>query len=82
MTIELTPQQERILRDSIQQGRFRSMDEALDEALRSLSTFTDASAAAECLSRSAAAERIRELRKGNILPEGMTIRAMIDEGRA
>ena len=29
-----------------------------------------------------AAARIRELRRGNILPQGMTIRAMIDEGRA
>jgi plasmid stability protein len=29
-----------------------------------------------------AAERIRELRKGNILPEGVTIRDLIDEGRA
>jgi hypothetical protein len=28
-----------------------------------------------------AAARIRELRKGHHLPEGMTIRAMIDEGR-
>jgi Arc/MetJ-type ribon-helix-helix transcriptional regulator len=81
MTVELTPQQERILRDAIEQGRFRSVDEALDEALRSLSTSVDASVAERCLSRSAAAERIRELRKGNILPDGMTIRAMIDVGR-
>ncbi len=29
-----------------------------------------------------AAERIRELRKGNFLPEGVTIRDLIDEGRA
>jgi hypothetical protein len=30
----------------------------------------------------AAAARIRELRRGNILPEGVTIRNLIDEGRA
>jgi hypothetical protein len=29
-----------------------------------------------------AADRIRELRKGNVLPEGVTIRNLIDEGRA
>jgi hypothetical protein len=29
-----------------------------------------------------AADRIRELRKGNVLPEGITIRDLIDEGRA
>jgi hypothetical protein len=38
---------------------------------------------AEILHRSQrAAERIRELRKGNILPEGVTIRDLIDQGRA
>jgi Arc/MetJ-type ribon-helix-helix transcriptional regulator len=36
MTIELTPLQERLLRDVLRQGRFGSVDEALDEALRSL----------------------------------------------
>ena len=29
-----------------------------------------------------AAERIRELRRGNFLPEGVTIRDLIHEGRA
>jgi len=29
-----------------------------------------------------AAARIRELRKGNTLPDGVTIRNLIDEGRA
>jgi Arc/MetJ-type ribon-helix-helix transcriptional regulator len=82
MTIELTPWQERILRDAIRHGRFRSMNEALDEALRSLSTFAEAGVTERCLSPSEAAERIRELRRGNIVPEGMTIRAMIDAGRA
>jgi len=38
MTIELTPKQERILHDALQQGRFHSVNEALDEALRSLSS--------------------------------------------
>jgi Arc/MetJ-type ribon-helix-helix transcriptional regulator len=82
MTIGLTPWQERILRDALEQGRFRSIDEALDEALRSLSTPTAAGAASARLTPTQAAERIRELRKGNILPDGMSIRAMIDEGRA
>jgi Arc/MetJ-type ribon-helix-helix transcriptional regulator len=82
MTIELTPKQERILHDALQQGRFRSMDEALDVALRSLATSTDAGATSPRLTPAEAAARIRELRRGNILPEGMTIRGMIDEGRA
>ncbi len=82
MTIEMTPKQERILRDAIQQGRFRSMDEALDVALRSLASSTDATATSPRLTPTEAAARIRELRKGNVLAEGMTVRGMIDEGRA
>ena len=82
MTISLTPKQEGILRKALQQGRFQSVDEALDEALRSLSTPADATARSAPLTPAEAAARIRELRKGNTLPEGMTIRAMIDEGRA
>ncbi len=81
MTIELTPWQEGILRDALKKGRFRSIDEPLDEALRSLSKLAAAAPPAR-LTPSEAADRIRELRKGAILPEGMTIRAMIEEGRA
>jgi hypothetical protein len=82
MTIALTPKQEGILRDALQQGRFQSVDEALDEALHSLATPADTTARLAPLTPVEAAARIRELRKGNILPEGITIRAMIDEGRA
>jgi Arc/MetJ-type ribon-helix-helix transcriptional regulator len=82
MTIVLTPKQEGILYSALRQGRFQSVDEALDEAVRSLATPADATAAPARLTPAEAAARIRELRKGNILPEGMTIRAMIDEGRA
>jgi Arc/MetJ-type ribon-helix-helix transcriptional regulator len=82
MTIALTPKQEGILRDALRQGRFQSVDEALDEALRSLATPADTTTAPARLTPAEAAARIRELRKGNVLPEGMTIRAMIDEGRA
>ena len=82
MNIELTPKQERILHEALQQGRFQSVDEALDAALRSLSTPTDAAVTKPRLTPVEAAAHIRELRKGNILPEGTTIRAMIEEGRA
>jgi len=36
MTIELKPEQERILQDALRQGRFQSVERALDEALRSI----------------------------------------------
>ncbi len=36
MTIELKPEQERILQEALRQGRFHSMEEALDRAIRSI----------------------------------------------
>jgi hypothetical protein len=36
MTIELKPEQERILKEAVRQGRFQSLEQALDEALQSL----------------------------------------------
>ena len=78
MTIHLKPEQERILHDALSQGRFRSLEEALDQAIRSIADLQDS----RQLTPRAAAEHIRELRKGNVLPAGVTIRDLIDEGRA
>src|SRR5438874_12415782 len=36
MTIELKPEQERILQEALRQGRFHSVEEALDRALQSI----------------------------------------------
>ena len=36
MTIELKPEQERILQEALRQGRFQSVEQALDEALHSI----------------------------------------------
>lgn len=36
MTIELKPEQERILQGAVRQGRFHSVEEALDEAIQSI----------------------------------------------
>ena len=36
MKIELKPEQERILEEALRQGRFRSVEEALDRAIQSI----------------------------------------------
>jgi Arc/MetJ-type ribon-helix-helix transcriptional regulator len=78
MTIELKPEQERILREALREGRFGTVDEALDTALKSIASpirgdrWTPAEAAA----------RLRELRRGTILPPGATIRSLIEQGRS
>ncbi len=80
MKIRLSPDQEARLA-ALAAGAGRSPDEVVQEALalwqahqvqRQEGTHTPAEAAA----------RIRELRKGNLLPEGETIRDLIDHGRA
>jgi predicted transcriptional regulator len=80
MKIRLSPDQEAHLA-ALAAGAGRSPDEVVQEALalwqahqvrRQKRTHPPAEAAA----------RIRELRKGNLLPEGETIRNLIDHGRA
>ncbi len=78
MTIQLKPEQERILHDALRRGRFESLEEALDQAIRSIADFADSPPRTP----QEAATHIRELRKGNILPAELTIRDLIDEGRA
>ena len=41
MTIELKPEQELILREALRQGRFHSVEEALDQAIRSITPPTE-----------------------------------------
>lgn len=36
MTIELKPEQERILQEALREGRFHSMEEALERAIQSI----------------------------------------------
>jgi hypothetical protein len=43
MTIELKPEQERILQEALRQGRFHSVEEALDQAIQSIASQENAS---------------------------------------
>ena len=47
MTVELKPEQERILEEALRQGRYRTIEEALEDAI---STIADRSAAKRPLS--------------------------------
>jgi Arc/MetJ-type ribon-helix-helix transcriptional regulator len=75
MTITLTPEHERIIQAQLATGQFHSVEEVLDKALAPLKPqspgATDDTAKAQ-----AAAESIREIRKGVTLdrPEGMSLR--------
>lgn len=79
MTIELKPEQEQMIQEALRSGRYRSIDEFLDEAL---SAWKKETAHAFDRERAqAAAARIRELRKGVTLG-GLKLKDLISEGRA
>jgi hypothetical protein len=54
MTIELKPEQERILQEALRQGRFQSVEQALDEALHSIAVSSGGSPALSPSERAAA----------------------------
>lgn len=81
MTIELKPEHERILREALREGRFASVDEALDSALKSIAS-PIAATSRDRRTPAEAAARLRELRRGTVLPPGATIRGLIGRGCA
>jgi hypothetical protein len=82
MNVDFTPEQRPFVQQAIQSGRINRPEDAALEAFalwvereRTKAQNRDTTKA------QAAADRIRELRKGNKLPEGVTIRDMIEAGR-
>ena len=77
MTITLTPEHERIIQAQLASGQFRSVEEVLEKLLAALkSPASDEATISKEAKARAAAERIRELRKGVTLerPNGMSLR--------
>ncbi|MBV9039134.1 MAG: hypothetical protein JO182_31915 [Acidobacteriaceae bacterium] len=85
MNVDFTPEQQQVVQQAIQSGRIRRPEEAAREAF---SLWVQRERAKinrppfDQTKARAAVARIRELRKGNLLPEGVTIRDLINEGRA
>ena len=85
MTIELKPEQERIIQDQIQNGHFRTADEVLDHALAALrhkehKPHAETPRQEQVHRAQVAAARVRDLSKGLSL-EGLNIKDLIEEGR-
>jgi Arc/MetJ-type ribon-helix-helix transcriptional regulator len=84
MTIKIRrPELERMVREEIQTGHFRNAEDLLTEALHAWrEKHRQETPSSSTLERyRLAAEHIHELRKGNFLPDGVTIRDLINEGR-
>ena len=85
MNVDFTPEQQQVVQQAIQSGRIRRPEEATQEAFSLWVQREQAQINRPPFDQTkaqAAVAHIRELRKGNLLPEGVTIRDLINEGRA
>lgn len=82
MNVDFTPEQQRFVQQAIASGRIRHPEDAAQEAF---SLWVERERAKvwtrDTVTAQAAADRIRELRRGNHLAEGVTLRDMIEAGR-
>jgi hypothetical protein len=87
MTIILKPETERLVREELDSGHFHTVDEIIIEGIQArrekepLKETGPLAFGSGREIRAEAAEHIREARRGNRLPPGVTIRDLIDEGR-
>jgi Arc/MetJ-type ribon-helix-helix transcriptional regulator len=82
MTINLNPETERLVQEALQNGYFRSVDEIIVEGVQARREAKPLSREVKRKTRAEAVAHIRELRQGNRLPAGVTIKDLINEGRA
>jgi hypothetical protein len=81
MTINLKPETERLVEQELQNGHFGSVDEMIVEGVQARREGKPLSSAHRKTPAEAVAH-IRQLRRGNRLPAGVTIKDLINEGRA
>ena len=82
MTINLKPETERLVQEELQNGHFRSVDEMIVEGVQARREGKPLSPEANRKTPAEAVAYIRELRQGNRLPAGVSIKDLINEGRA
>jgi hypothetical protein len=76
MVVDLKPETERLVLEEIRNGHFSSLDEIIESGIRARRHPVPSGT-----SRVDAVAHIRAQRKGNRLPEGVSIRDLINEGR-
>jgi len=83
MKIDLTPEQEKLVREELESGRFRTVEELLGEALHALREKEQASSTST--SNGAQREAVREMlafiEKNHVRLEGLSVKELIHEGR-
>jgi len=82
MTIDLKPETELLVQEELRQGHFRSVDEMIVQGAQARRAGKPLSPEASRKTPAEAVAHIRQLRQGNRLPAGVTIKDLINEGRA
>jgi len=82
MNINLTPEQEKIVKDELKAGHFQSAEEVIGEALQVLRTKEQSSVGAT--SNGAQCEAVREMlafvEKNRVRLQGVSVKELIHEG--
>ena len=81
MTINLKPETERLVQQELRDGHFRSVDEMIVEGVQARREGKSL-ASVHRKTPAEAVAHIRELGQGNRLSTGVTIKDLINEGRA
>ncbi len=82
MNISLTPEQERIVKDELKSGHFRSIEEVIGEALQALREKEKSAAAATSngAQRDAVREMLAFVEKNRVRLTGVSVKELIHEG--
>jgi putative addiction module CopG family antidote len=82
MNVKLTPEQQKIIREELNSGRFRSIDEVISEALQVLREKDQPSAtvASGAAQRDAVHEMLAFVEKNRVRLEGVSVKELIHEG--
>lgn len=82
MVIRLTPELEKIVEDRVKSGQFRTPEDVIAEALRTLNQKEDSAGDAErkAKQREAVEEVLRFIEKNRVRLDGISVKDLIHEG--
>jgi hypothetical protein len=83
MNINLTPEQEKIVKEELESGRFRTVEELVGQALHALLEKEQASntSTPNGAQREAVREMLAFVEKNRVHLEGVSVKELIHEGR-
>jgi Arc/MetJ-type ribon-helix-helix transcriptional regulator len=82
MNIQLTPEQERIVKDELRAGHFRTAEEVISGALQALreKEWSSGEIASNGAQREAVREMLEFVERNHVRLEGVTVKELIHEG--